>query len=123
MRFVRLSLFNLLMFPLFRGTNAGVGEQQGGFYIYDCPRCNCDASYTYNPFTVKTPCLNVGGGSWIGVTIGASSQEVLCRVYPEENCAGSAQTVSVHEDSSWGCTESQVGSIASVLCEADTQIM
>jgi hypothetical protein len=107
MRFVQIFLAFVVVWE--------INAQIGGFYIYDCDSCKCDAWYSYYPFTGDTGCLNTGGvGSWIGLEEDSTST-TSCTVYFDEDCGGDWEHVGVWYGNLWGCTETRA-TILSVSC-------
>jgi hypothetical protein len=106
-------------------TNAGLMARtntNGNFWLYNCDTCRCDASYAYTDFHGVSGCLNVGDAKSIGLTAvspGFVPVSTTCSVYFERDCQGSYQSVGVHYEDSWGCTDGQ-HDILSVQCYYQT---
>lgn len=85
------------------------------FYAYTCYGCDCNAYEAFGT-NIKNTCTNVGSGaaSW-GISTGARSG-TYCTLFSEENCGGSSQNVGHHTGQTWGCTDTQIGWVKSVIC-------
>jgi hypothetical protein len=85
------------------------------FYAYTCNGCACD-SYQAFGTNIKNSCTNIGSGaaSW-GISTGKTSG-TYCTLFSGEKCAGKSQNVGQHTGQIWGCTNSNIGWVRSVIC-------
>ncbi|KAJ5881070.1 uncharacterized protein N7473_012123 [Penicillium subrubescens] len=85
------------------------------FYAYTCYGCGCDAYQSFGT-NIKNSCTNVGSGAaaW-GISTGKDSK-TYCTLFSEENCGGKSQNVGHKTGQTWGCTNSQIGWVKSVIC-------
>ncbi|MCJ1407795.1 hypothetical protein MMC19_001866 [Ptychographa xylographoides] len=85
------------------------------FYGYTCYGCDCNA---FESTSSEGNCIELsqGAAAW-GISTGAYSG-TYCTLFSESGCQGETQNVGHKSGQTWGCTNSQIGWVYSVLCES-----
>ncbi|KAJ5924380.1 hypothetical protein N7466_008567 [Penicillium verhagenii] len=85
------------------------------FYAYSCDDCDCNA-YQSLGSSVEGTCTDLNGGAAsFGVSAGKESG-TYCTLFSGSHCGGESQNVGHHKGETWGCTNTEIGWVYSVLC-------
>jgi hypothetical protein len=85
------------------------------FYAYPCTGCGCNASQGFGG-NIEGACTNLNSGATsFGISAGKNSG-TYCTLFSGSDCSGASENVGHHRGQTWGCTNSNIGLVNSVLC-------
>lgn len=87
-------------------------------YAYPCRDCGCSTGNNFGS-TAYGDCVNLKDSWSIGISDSGlkGSQSIKCTAFPNYDCQGNSQDMGVYRGEAWGCTNTQISWIRSVVCE------
>lgn len=88
-------------------------------YTYPCSGCNCNGAFVSefvdNGSNIgQCIAISVGyGPTAVGLSGGSSAH---CTMYASNDCTGTQQSVGINNGQTFGCTDSTIGTFASLQC-------